>query len=197
MEAIILGTVGFLFYFLYDINSIRWKNSLMQKFFAIGSIFVVVSTAWVLWESLRGKIAHPAVCVVLGIFSLGFLGILIYTLFFALPFDETYLKENKERLAYMDGIYSLCRHPGVLWFAGAYFCFWGMTGELNKGIYFVGMIFWNYLYILFQDYWVFPLTFTNYGEYKKNTPFLLPNKKSVKTYLAWKKERRKSKVDIV
>ncbi|MCF2554237.1 hypothetical protein [Faecalicatena contorta] len=193
VEAIIIGTVGFLLYFLYDINSIKWKNSVLQKFFAIGSICVAGSTAWVLVESLSRKIVHPAVCVILGAGSLIFLGLLIYTLFFALPFDETYVKESKERMAYTEGVYSLCRHPGVLWFAGAYLCFWGISGELDKGIYFISMIFWNYMYIIVQDYWIFPATFINYEEYKKKTPFLLPDRKSINAYLLWNAERKETK----
>lgn len=197
MGAIILGTVGFLLYYIYDINSIIWKNSVIQKFFAIGSICVVSSTAWVIWESLSEKSVHPAACTIFGAGSFVFLVLLIYTLFFALPFDDTYLKESKERLAYTEGIYSLCRHPGVLWFAGAYLCFWGMSGDLSRGIYFISMIFWNYLYIIIQDFWIFPVTFTNYREYKDNTPFLLPNRRSINAYLSWNKERKKPKVDKV
>lgn len=169
----------------------------MQKFFAIGSVCVVGSAVWVLWESLSEKAVHLVCCAFFGAGSLVFLGLLIYTLFFALPFDETYLKESKERLAYTEGIYSLCRHPGVLWFAGAYLCFWGMSGDLDRGIYFGLMIFWNYLYIIVQDLWIFPVTFTNYEDYKRNTPFLLPNRRSINAYLAWNAERKKLKVDMI
>lgn len=196
MGEVICGTIGFLLYFVYDINSIVWKNSLMQKFFAIGSVCVAGSAAWVLGESLSDKIAHPVVCSIFGACGLVFLGLLIYTLFFALPFDETYLKKSKERVAYTEGVYSLCRHPGVLWFAGAFLCFWGMSGDLNRGIYFISMIFWNYLYIILQDFWIFPATFTNYEEYKKNTPFLLPNRRSINAFLSWnRKRKKKQKVD--
>lgn len=196
MGQVVLGTMGFLLYFLYDINSIKWNNSIMQKFFAIGSICVAGSTVWVLAECLSEKIVHPIVCVILGTVSLGFLGLLVYTLFFALPFEETYLEKSRERMAYTEGVYSLCRHPGVLWFAGAYLCFWGISGDLNRGIYFVSMIFWNCLYIIVQDFWIFPATFTNYEDYKKNTPFLLPNWSSINAFLSWNRERKKkSKVD--
>ena len=105
---------------------------------------------------------------------------LIYTLFFALPFEETYCEENKLRAAYTEGVYGLCRHPGVLWFAGAFLCMWGMLGGLRQGIYFGLMIFWNYLYIIFQDLWTFPRTFFNYREYQQSTPFLIPNGKSIR-----------------
>ena len=43
MWQIVLGSFGFLLYFIYDINSIRKKNVIFQKFFAVGTVFVVVS----------------------------------------------------------------------------------------------------------------------------------------------------------
>ena len=115
--------------------------------------------------------------------SIVFLGMLIYTLFFALPFEETYCEENKLRAAYTEGMYGLCRHPGVLWFAGAYLCMWGMSVDGSMGFIFLLMIFWNYLYIIFQDLWTFPRTFFNYKEYQQSTPFLIPNRKSIRVCL--------------
>ena len=56
---------------------------------------------------------------------------------------------------------------------------WGMVGGWKHGIYFLLMIFWNYLYIIFQDLWTFPRTFFNYKEYQQSTPFLIPNRKSI------------------
>ena len=79
-----------------------------------------------------------------------FLGLLIYTLFFALPFDETYVKENHERLAYTEGVYALCRHPAfcgspVILFLFLGPDFWG-SGKGNGGLFGV-LIVWNILYI--------------------------------------------------
>lgn len=34
MWQIVLGSLGFLLYFIYDINSIRKKNVIFQKFFS-------------------------------------------------------------------------------------------------------------------------------------------------------------------
>ena len=44
-----------------------------------------------------------------------------------------------------------------------------------------GMVFsvLNVLYALFQDRVTFPKTFSDYGEYRKRVPFLIPNKESV------------------
>ena len=180
MWQLILGTAGFVLYFVYDINSVLSKNVCLQKFFAWGCILVVASVV-AEFCSAWGQ-GHRSVEAVIGfgIGALFFLGLLIYTLFFALPFEETYCEENKLRAAYTEGVYGLCRHPGVLWFAGAFLCMWGMLGGWRPGIYFGLMIFWNYLYIIFQDLWTFPRTFFNYREYQQSTPFLIPNGKSIR-----------------
>ena len=179
MQQIILGSAGFLLYFIYDINSVRKQNSLLQKFFAAGTILVVLSLFMELWFAW-GQCSHRIGRMIgFGIGAMCFLALLIYTLFFALPFEQTYCEENRLRAAYTEGVYGLCRHPGVLWFAGAYLCMWGMFGGWKQGIYFLLMIFWNYLYIIFQDLWTFQQTFFNYREYQKNTPFLIPNKESI------------------
>lgn len=125
MWQFILGSTGFILYFIYDINSVRMKNAVLQKFFAAGSILVVVSLIAELYTAWGN--CHRKIGTMTG-FGLGgflFLCLLIYTLFFALPFEETYCEENKLRAAYTEGMYGLCRHPGVLWFAGAYLCMWG------------------------------------------------------------------------
>ena len=164
MWQLILGTAGFVLYFVYDINSVLSKNVCLQKFFAWGSILVVASVV-AEFCSAWGQ-GHRSVEAVIGfgIGALFFLGLLIYTLFFALPFEETYCKENKLRAAYTEGVYGL----------------WGMLGGWRPGIYFGLMIFWNYLYIIFQDLWTFPRTFFNYREYQQSTPFLIPNGKSIR-----------------
>lgn len=191
IKAVILGTLGFLLYFIYDINSVIWKNSVLQKFFAAGSLCVVISALGTLGMSLKDGGGRLTALLGFAAGALLFLVLLIYTLFFALPFEETYVEESKERLAYTEGVYGLCRHPGVLWFAGVYLCLWGVSGELSQGIYFISMIFWNYLYVVFQDLWTFPKTFTNYREYKKKTPFLIPNGRSIQACLTcYKKGNR-------
>lgn len=183
MGAFILGMVGFALYFVYDLNSIRWNSSILQKFFGAGCLCVFVSTLWTMWDGMKNDYVITAWGVGFGIAGMIFLVLLIYTLFFALPFEQTYLEENQMRLAYTEGVYALCRHPGVLWFAGLYLCLWGVTGDVSRGSYFISMIVWNYLYIIFQDVWTFPKTFINYGSYKEKTPFLIPNAGSIRAWV--------------
>ena len=97
MWQFILGSAGFLLYFIYDINSIKKKNTFFQKFFAWGTVLVVLSLVMELWLSW-GQCQHRIGRIIgFGTGALCFLALLIYTLFFALPFEETYCEENKLR----------------------------------------------------------------------------------------------------
>lgn len=176
----VVGSIGFLCYFIYDINSVTIKNHVLQKFFLLGTLLAAVSTAGILMKGWDGMCASWIRTLCFGIFALFMFGLLVYTLFFALPFDATYVEESRERRAYTEGVYALCRHPGVLWFALMYLGIAGMiwNGEalLDGGL----LIAWNTAYICLQDWRIFPKTFTNYEDYRQMTPFLIPNGRSVR-----------------
>lgn len=82
------GLAAFGLYFLYDWNRVYRKNGWMKPFFAAGSLLL----AWVglrlilsAWASGQRLWLAPAVLFLAG---------LIHTLFFALPFDDTYRREG-------------------------------------------------------------------------------------------------------
>lgn len=175
--------MGFLFYFIYDINSVTGKRPVLQKCFLLGTGLVTAATIVFLMDSLAFPLVFTAEKVVYTAASLLFFVLLIYTLFFALPFKETYVKDGGIRTAYTEGIYGLCRHPGVLWFAGFYF-FLAAAADGTEGFLFAGFLTgFNICYVILQDLWIFPQTFSNYTEYKKTTPFLIPNRKSIRVCL--------------
>ena len=76
------------------------------------------------------------------------------------------------------GVYALCRHPGVLWFAGLYVCLWAAFGlPLWEAASLSG---WNVLLVWFEDRCVFPAVLEGYDAYQQTTPFLLPNRRSIR-----------------
>lgn len=181
--SIFLGFLGFLFYFIYDINSIKRKHPFLQKSFLFGTVLVTAATFVFLADGRPLSCFWAAEKIVYTAVALLFFVLLIYTLFFALPFRETYVEDGGRRTAYTKGVYGLCRHPGVLWFAGFYFFLAAAAGEAD-GFLFAGCLTaFNICYVIFQDLWTFPQTFSNYGEYKKMTPFLIPNRESIRVCL--------------
>ncbi len=183
MAFIILGACAFVLYFLYDINSVTMRKRFLFPAFGIGCILLVISTAGLVkssWEQERflsvGGMLLAVLCMVFG-------GLLIYTLFFALPFKTTYIKKEKERAKptiSSKGMYALCRHPAVLWLIGLFIVLGAEfpTAEMMAG----GTLFCvlDILYVIFQDLWTFPREFENYDEYRRRVPFLIPNAKSIR-----------------
>lgn len=180
MSYIIIGCLAFLFFMIYDINSVTANYRLLRCGFFVGCFLLIAATGGIIsatitntmWYTGRALVWIPAAVV--------FLLLLVYTLFFAIPFEATYIKLNEAPRTCTIGFYALCRHPGVLWFIGFYFSLWlALSGSL---LLLAGIVFslLNLAYIVLQDRWIFMKTFSDYGEYKKTTPFLIPTRQSLK-----------------
>ena len=169
-----IGTFGFILYFLYDWNRVFWKRQWMSKFFLFGTLcqaFVGISYLYKAWT---GNVSCRFIWIA---FAMVFLILLVYTLFFALPFDSTYCQDAENLKVCRTGIYGVCRHPGIWWFFGCFLCV-GMAAGTNE-ILTGGLILsgFNLAYAWYQDKWIFPEEFCDYREYQKEVPFLLPIKR--------------------
>jgi len=181
-----MGISGFVLYLLYDIDSFAslWKP--LRLGFAAGTALIFIASAWQMYLSAAAGAFAGAGDVVLLALGLVSLGALIYSLFFALPFEATYTDPEQGRRAYTCGAYALCRHPGILCFF-AMFLFWGLAA-LPTGFLWYGMTLslLNLGYALFQDRVTFPKTFCDYLAYREKVPFLLPTadsfRRAVKTW---------------
>lgn len=188
--SIIAGLLAFILFVLYDINSVRFESRLLKPAFFLGFILLTAATVMMFaagWQ-MDGEIGNRQ--IVFLIIAAGFLLMLIYTLFFALPFSDTYVKEAKPRVC-SHGVYALCRHPGVLWFTGMYACF--ALAMPTLPVILGGTVFslCNVLYVVMQDMWTFPNYFIDYQSYQKRVPFLIPTVKSGKACIRTLKAGRK------
>lgn len=168
----VLGAAAFAAFFAYDVDSVRPVRPWFHRLFAAGCALLAAATGLLVWD--HWPLVPDGRIAVLGVLTLVFLALMVYTLFFALPFGKTYLEENTPRTAYTAGMYALCRHPGVLWFAGAYLCLGLLLGSHRAAAFSMLVIGLNIAYVLFQDVYTFPKSFVNYGEYQRTTPFLMP-----------------------
>lgn len=184
MLALCLGITAFALYFIYDANSFLWRRRFPRMFFAFGTLLLGAALLLDLYSVWTAHSFTGLADIILLALSAVSFGLLIYSLFFALPFDETYAKQENGRRVYDKGAYALCRHPGILFFFGAYL-FLGLAALPSAGLLVNGMLFslLDLLYAWFQDRITFPKTFTNYRDYQQKVPFLLPTKASLQTAL--------------
>ncbi len=175
MVFIIYAAAAFLLFFLYDINGATKNHALLRSLFAIGMTMLIGSTVGIIALST----AHAyELTPVFAAAAAVMLGLLIYTLFFELPFKGAYVDGRPPLCS--SGMYALCRHPGILWLG---FMYGALYGALPCALTAAAAILFttlDVLYALFQDLWTFPKIFAEYGAYRKTTPFLIPNPDSVK-----------------
>ena len=188
MYSLLLGMLGFLLFFLYDVNSFTWCSRLLHKSFALGVTLLAAATVLDLAAALRMGAFSGLKDLILLVAGALCLAALVYCLFFALPFAETYQDTDGPPAVCDRGVYALCRHPGVLCMLGMYL-FWGLGAlpatMLRNGLIFSGL---NTVYVCFQDRMTFPRTFPDYPDYQKNVPFLIPTGASIRA--AWRTRRR-------
>lgn len=182
--CLIPGILGFIACCIFDVNKIQWHLKSLNCFFTIGSLLIALSTVWGIsqsdFSSLIENFSLYHIGSLIGCILSGIA--LIYILFFALPFDDTYIKNTT--LPLVDhGVYALCRHPGF-WVFTLFYLFLGLF--LSNPVLLVASLLYtgcNFFYICLQDHYIFPLYIRGYKEYKKNVPFLLPTRKSIRKAL--------------
>ena len=193
MKETYFGTISFILFMFYDLEQTGAVSHRFHKitkyFFPIGSVLLVLATVGLLWKMHLFAVEWDRNCIIFLISSVVFLGLLIYTLFFALPFAETYVAQEAHK-TYDKKMYALCRHPGVLWFAGFYICLWLAFGGKSLLVMAVWFSFLNFCYIILQDCYTFPKVFSDYEDYKKRVPFLIPDGKGLKRCFDTFKESR-------
>ena len=175
-----LGFAAFALFFLGDWNDWRLKRNWLRPCFFVGVALLVVSTVGLCIG--RGSALPVLFRVIFGILALIFGALTLYAVL-SVAFKTG---KSTEKKVCTDGLYALCRHPGVLFFVPLYFCLW-----LSCGLpIYAAAIFCllNGLLIVFEDVLVFPALLDDYDRYKLQVPFIIPSISSLKRLL-----RKKSK----
>jgi protein-S-isoprenylcysteine O-methyltransferase Ste14 len=183
---VLLGAASYVVFALHDMLELRYKKApdgawakvAAQVFFVAGMVLLSSSISL---ATFRSGLPEGVSLVVTGFFALlgvVFFAAFVYSLFGALPAKKTYL-EMKNLTVIDTGLYALCRHPGVILLALFYLFL--CLALRSLGVLAVGAsnTLANLAYTALQDIWIFPTTIEGYREYKKNTPFLIPTRKSL------------------
>lgn len=171
------GVLGFLAFYLFDINKIKWHAKALNLLFVIGVLLLLFSTLLCIPDLSIFRFDFRQIIGLIGLILSG-VGV-VYALFFALPFESTYAESGALPLVNR-GVYGLCRHPAFWMFAAFYFFLWLLFS--GRWLFFAFLLYTtcNYIYIYVQDRYIFPLYIQGYDSYKKSVPFLIPSWRSIK-----------------
>jgi protein-S-isoprenylcysteine O-methyltransferase Ste14 len=143
--------------------------------------FVTFGAGWVGVMRLPALYELPLTATILGWIALTFFcSLLIYSLFIEIPARTTYIDGGKNVRLVTTGTYALTRHPGVLWFAGLVLSMLLINPSKTTLVAGVSWLSADILLVLAEDLFFFPRMFPTYSTYQSSTPFLLPNRQSLR-----------------
>ena len=177
MLFILSGAFGFLLMLGSDLFGIKKYNVAQNLLAFFGTLIIVCSSILILLEgnTYQMEIGYR---LLFGAIGLMFLFFLVYSVLIE-------VKKNKMRDDQLvtSGTYALSRHPGVLWLF-LYFVF-GSLFFANINILIAGIVWTlvNVIYVIIQEKVIFSRIFSNYENYKEETPMLLPTISSIKKCL--------------
>lgn len=181
MVYIALGILGFVIIHLFDLVALEKVPRVKPVTWASGSGLLIYSLVMICLAP--DKLVLPGGLVWAGWGVLGASsGLLIHSLFINLPFRKTYVATGVGDKLITTGMYALVRHPGVIWFTLLMLSLIPVSGSRLMLIAAPVFISLDILLVFIQDRFVFGRMFSGYDSYRRETPMLLPNRRSVNVF---------------
>ena len=182
MIYIAIGILGFLIVHLFDIVSLKRIPGAKPFTWILGSGLLVYSLTMICFAP--GKLLLPAWSTWLGwgLLSVS-LFLLIYSLFINLPFRKTYVTTGVGSKLVTTGLYAIVRHPGVHWFILFMLSLILVSKSSLLLIASPVFILLDIVLVIVQDKFLFGRMFDGYDCYQQETPMLVPNRRSINTFI--------------
>ena len=181
MVAVYLCLAAYTIFIASDFVSLVIQGKLPSILFWIGMVILISATVYVISTSDLVSVfqQNHALAIAMAVIAVIFLGLFTHSLFSVLLANATDIKSEKRQLA-DTGVYALCRHPGVIWLTLFFLFAWLFADNIMMLWLGISNTVMDIVYVTIQDIFIFPKTISGYDEYKKYTPFLIPNVRSVK-----------------
>ncbi len=178
MNYILVGALAFLVAPLFELLSIR-RVRWLKQLAGLASLGMIVC-AIVMTAMSEPKLGLPSWAAIPGWVLVAVSAfLLVYSLVINLPWRKTYVGAGTGGALVKTGTYALVRHPGVLWFA---LLMVGVTLVSGARLMLAGGLVWlvaDVIYVLVQDRYLFVKMFPGYEDYRRETPMLIPSRKSI------------------
>ncbi len=178
MIYIAIGVLGFLILHVFDILCLKRVPRAKPVAWLSGVGLLIYSV--VMLSLAPDKLSLPLWSTWLGWGLLPLAIFLkIYSLLINLPFRKTYITTGVGDRLVVTGVYALVRYPWIHSFA---FILLSLILISKSSLLLIAspiLILLNILLAVIQDRFFFDRMFAGYDRYRKETPMLLPNRKSI------------------
>jgi protein-S-isoprenylcysteine O-methyltransferase Ste14 len=179
MIYIALGIFGFIVVHLFDVVSLkRIPSGAKPCVWTVGSGLLVYSLIMLCLKSNTLPLPLWSTWLGWGLLPVS-LFLLIHSLFINLPFRKTYIATGVGDKLITTGLYALVRHPWVHCFI---LVLLSLVLVSKSSLLLIATPIWillNILLVIIQDKFFFSRMFAGYDRYRRETPMLLPNRKSI------------------
>lgn len=189
MIYVAIGALGFLVISLFDIISLKRIPRVKPYVWIVGSGLLVYSLVMIFLTSDKFSLPVWSTWLGWGLLLIS-LFMLTYSLFINLPFQKTYITTGVGDKLITTGLYALVRHPGVFWFI---LVLLSLVLISKSSLLLIASAVWILLdiaLVVIQDRFFFTKMFDGYESYRQRTPMLLPNRRSISTFINELKQAR-------
>ena len=194
VNYIIIGMLGFVAGFLSD--WVSFKGIRVAKLVMWGLSYGLILYALVMLCLTPDRIPVPGWLSFLGVAISGLSGLLlVYSLFVSLPAKTTYVTDDGGYELVRTGMYALVRHPGVLWLA---FLLIGLVLATKSRLLLFALPVWmllDVLWVILQEKFFFGRMFPDYDSYRRETPMVIPNRKSLGVFFSRLKQAKRGEAN--
>jgi len=189
MIYVAIGSLGFLVIHLFDIASLKRIPRVKPAIWALGSGLLVYALMMACLQS--DKLPLPIWTTWLGwaLLSISLL-LLIYSLFISLPFRKTYITAGAGDKLITTGLYALVRHPWIHCFT---LVLLSLVLVSKSSLLLIAAPIWillDIVLVVIQDKFVFGRMFDGYDAYRRETPMLVPNRRSINAFINFLKQAK-------
>jgi protein-S-isoprenylcysteine O-methyltransferase Ste14 len=178
VEYILLGCLALVIAFFFDPAALKGIRYLKQVVGLACVLMFGFALVMVCLQTDRLSLPGWVSCIGWPLLALSIF-LLVYSLFLELPFRETYAENGVGERLIKTGTWALVRHPGVLWFALLLVALLMISGTK---LFLIAAPIWfllDVLHVWYQERFYFSKMFPGYEQYKRETPMLIPNRRSV------------------
>ncbi len=183
MAFVVIGAAGFAITHLSDVASLRKIRWLKPAALIAGNGLLLWATIAVSLD--QEKLGLPGWLAFIGWpLLIASLYLMLHSLYISLPFRRTYVASGVKQELVTSGLYSLVRHPWLLFYA---LTMVSLLLVFQTRLLMVAIPAWitlDIMLVVIQDRYFFSRMFSGYAAYRSTTPMFIPNKTSWNAFIS-------------
>ena len=173
-KLILLSITGYIILLIHDLSQMK-KSNIITRITYISYPIIVTPYIGIFIMYIPNITTPAGLLILYSLLISGLSLLLLYSVLLEIPIKIKHGKfaiDRKNRTVYKQGTYSFSRHPGFIWMTLLNASFYGLLIDGEILILATVLTLCNLALIMIEDFYIFPIIFRDYNQYKKEVPFI-------------------------